>query len=421
MMKKIDVTVVGGGMIVHDQILPSLYHLQRLGRIGKIKICAKSSIRLKKLAKEPAFKEGFPNQSFESYPSIDEPPENKYPDLYKKIIEKMEPQNCVFIALPDQMHYQAIKYALEHDQHVITVKPFVMKYSEAEELEKIAYEKGLFIGIEYHKRFDRRSLLAKKYYKAGDFGEFIIGEAKLIEPYYYRHSNFQNWFLPEFTDPFVYIGCHYWDLVYFITGLRPVRVSVEGIKRKFPNGNEGYLWANGRIIYENGAILSITNGLGYPNKGAGSNMQGLEMYFEGKDKTGHLKHNDQMRGVEYSFLENIGPGNSYFNYVNPDYFKLVPFEGDGLKPVGYGYESIEANVNAILSIVNLTNSLNSNVALGNRQVILREIDRKGIIATPSNSKINEIITEAARLSILNEGKNVEIKYDKNKPLIELKN
>ena len=30
----------------------------------------------------------------------------------------------------------------------------------------------------------------------------------------------------ENADPFTYVGCHYVDLVYFITGLRPVEVSV---------------------------------------------------------------------------------------------------------------------------------------------------------------------------------------------------
>ena len=36
----LETVIVGGGMITHDQILPSLYHLQRLGRIGAITICA---------------------------------------------------------------------------------------------------------------------------------------------------------------------------------------------------------------------------------------------------------------------------------------------------------------------------------------------------------------------------------------------
>ena len=31
-----EVTLIGGGMIAHDQILPSFYHLQRAGRIGGI-------------------------------------------------------------------------------------------------------------------------------------------------------------------------------------------------------------------------------------------------------------------------------------------------------------------------------------------------------------------------------------------------
>ena len=30
-----------------------------------------------------------------------------------------------------------------------------------------------------------------------------------------------------------------------------------------------------------------------------------------------------------------------FRYVNPDYFRLVPWQSDGLKPVGYGYDSVE--------------------------------------------------------------------------------
>ena len=216
----------------------------------------------------------------------------------------------------------------------------------------------------------------------------------------------------------MYIGCHYTDLVAFITGLLPVEVSVRGIKREFPNGKMAYMWASGRVAFENGAILTLTNGLGYPDKGAGSNEQCLSMYFEGNDKTGHLRHNDQFRGVEYGFLEGIGPGGSEFNYVNPDYFQFVPWEGEGFKPVGYGYDSIEANINAIVQIISETNSLNPEKALYLRREIISNIDIKGLIATPKNSSYNELVSEAGRLSILNEGKPVRIMYG-DKPRIEL--
>ena len=48
---KLGVVIVGGGMITHDQILPSLYHLQRLGQVGAIRICALNSAPLRTLAR----------------------------------------------------------------------------------------------------------------------------------------------------------------------------------------------------------------------------------------------------------------------------------------------------------------------------------------------------------------------------------
>jgi hypothetical protein len=289
----------------------------------------------------------------------------------------------------------------------------VLKYQQAAEIEKIAYKKGLFIGIEYHKRFDRRSLIAKRSYELNQFGKFVIGEAKLIEPYFYRSSNFQNWFTCDKTDPFVYIGCHYVDLVYFITSLKPVEVSISGISGKFPNGNEGYMWANGRIRFENNALLSVINGLGYPDQAAGSNDQSLQMFFEGDNKTGMLKHNDQFRGVEHSYLDGIGCGGSHFNYVSPDFYKLVPWEGKGYKPVGYGFDSVSASITMAYNIENEVHKMSDSDSLIKRQEMIREVDKKGIIATPANSFINELVVEAARISILNEAEIVNIEYGQN--------
>jgi hypothetical protein len=42
--------------------------------------------------------------------------------------------------------------------------------------------------------------------------------------------------------------------------------------------------------------------------------------------------------------------------------------------------------------------------------MLNEVDKKGIIATPANSFINELVVEAARISILRDGENVDIVY-----------
>ncbi len=413
MSNKIDVTIVGGGMITNDLLLPSIYHLQRTGFVGKINVCALNNPPLKALKENTSIKEAFPGQDFEAYPSLDESPDSNFPELYKEVLSKMKPRQAVVVAMPDQLHYQVVMEALYANQHVLAVKPLVLNYDQAEEIKDLAFSKGLFVGIEYHKRFDRRSLEARKRYRDGNFGEFKMGEAKLIEPYLYRHSNFQNWFTTDKTDPFTYIGCHYVDLVYFITGLKPVELSVAGIKDKFPNGNVGYMWANGRVRFENGSLLTVTTGLGYPDDGAGSNDQGMVMYCEGEDCGGMIKHNDQFRGVSHSYVDNIGVAGSKFNFVNPDFFRFIPWEGDGYKPEGYGYESVAANITSIAGIENSNNSDN----MESRQKAIKKIDQKGIIATPANSFINELVVEAARESIEYNGKSVKIIYGEH-PHIE---
>ena len=410
MSRTIDMTVIGGGMITADLILPTAYHLQRTSVVGDVTVCALNTPPLKVLAEDAAMAQAFPGQTFRAQPELSAPEDKAFPELYKEVLAEMPPRQLAVVALPDPLHYGAVMEALGRDQHVLCVKPLVLKHEQAVEIEKLAHARGLFVGVEYHKRFDRRSLVARRDYELGRFGEFMAGEAKLVEPYFYRSSNFQNWFTCERTDPFVYIGCHYVDLVYFITGLKPAEVSVSGVKGRFPNGNEGYMWTHGLVRWENGALLNVLNGLGYPDLGAGSNDQGLMMICEGDGKSGMIRHDDQYRGTMYSYLDGVGPGGSHYNYVSPDFFRYVPWEGPGYKPIGYGPDSVSATVLAAHAIETEVAGLPEAESLARRQERIREADARGLIATPANSAINELVVEAARLSILADGAHVRITY-----------
>ncbi|MFN2165727.1 MAG: Gfo/Idh/MocA family oxidoreductase, partial [Anaerolineae bacterium] len=173
MSTPIDVTIVGGGMITNDLLLPSIYHLQRTGIVGSIGICALDSPPLKALAANADMAQAFPGQAFTAHPALDEPEANKHPELYKDIIAGMAPRQAVVVAMPDPLHYEVVMTALRADQHVLCVKPLVLQYAQAVEVEKLAHAKGLFVGVEYHKRFDRRSLIARRDYRLGNFGESI--------------------------------------------------------------------------------------------------------------------------------------------------------------------------------------------------------------------------------------------------------
>jgi len=366
----LDVLIVGGGMIVHDQILPSLYHLQRLGRVGGITVCARRAETLQALTEAAMPRRAFPGQSFHA---------TLQP--FAHAMRQMDPRNIVFVAVPDQLHHEVIMEALGRDQHVCTVKPLVLDCRHGIEIAEEARRRGLLVAIDYHKRFDVRSLLARRAYREGRFGEFRLGTACLLEKWYYRRSNFQNWMTAEHSDAFTYIGCHYVDLVHFITGLMPAAVSVYGIRDRFPNGAEGYLWTDARVIWENGACLNVQNALGYPDAAPGGNTQGLTMYCQGREDGGLIAHSDQYRGVSYSYAEPPS-----YAEPSPDYFQYVEWDGAGLAPAGYGYRSIEEIVGA--------------AARG-------QLDAP-LLATAANSSFDDRVIEAARQSLRDGGREIRL-------------
>jgi len=404
MTTPVDVTLIGGGMICRDQLLPSLYHLQRLVRVASLTVCSRTARTVQSLAEADDIQKAFPGHEFEAVPDFRADADARDVDGWRAAVDRMAPRNVVFIATPDAVHHEMILHALNADQHVVCVKPLVQRYDQAAEVERLAREKGLFVGVEYHKRFDRRALVARRDYREGRFGEFRMGEARMIEAWYYRNSNFQNWFTCDEYDAFTYVGCHYVDQVTFVTGLRPVNVSVIGIKSAFPNGKQGFLWATGRVVFENGGVLNVIDGLGYPDDGAGTNDQGMTLFCDDGNRGAVIKHNDQFRGVEHGYV-NSAASDALFRYINPDYFKLVPWSGEGLKPVGYGYESVEALIDAAIEVNEAGESVDA------RREQIQKIDQTGILATPANSAINELVTEAARHSILNNGVAVDIEYD----------
>jgi D-galacturonate reductase len=388
------VTIVGGGMIVHDQILPSFYQLQRLDLVDEIAVCAQHGRTVEALANSRLIRDAFPRQKFRAYPDAAVDPNASHPDLYREVIASIPPRNVVVIALPDHLHFDAILAALHADQHVLVVKPLVLKAAEAAMIQSEALQRGLFVGIEYHKRFDDRSLMARRKYRNGDFGELRLGTAHLMEKWAYRHSNFQNWCTTENSDAFTYIGCHYVDLVHFITGLTPDSVSVYGIRDKYPNGRVGYLWTDARVIWSNGACLNVQNSLSFPDAAPGTNAQGLTLYCSTRDRGGLLRHSDQYRGLEYVYTADP----AVYAEPSPDYFQYVDLGGGGLTPVGYGYRSIEYLYRCCLKVENAAD----------RQQTIREIDAEAIAATPANSRYNEQVIEAARKSIQENGRQVSV-------------
>ena len=166
--------IVGAGMIVQE-FLPSLVKLEGLEIVGiqgtkasldKVEeICGKYEI--------PKFTDDFE-------------------ELCKFGID------TVYIAVPNFLHFEFCKKALEKGLNVIVEKPITTNYREAEELAKLAREKKLFL-------FEAITTLYMENYKK--IKEWIarIGDVKLVQSQYSQYSRRYNAFkkgeiLPVF-DP----------------------------------------------------------------------------------------------------------------------------------------------------------------------------------------------------------------------------
>lgn len=89
---------------------------------------------------------------------------------YKEVLNDSE-VDAVAIATPDPTHYRIVKDALEAGKHVLVEKPFTLNSKEAEELVKLAKQKGKVLMVGHIHRFNPGVQKLKEDIDAGVFGK----------------------------------------------------------------------------------------------------------------------------------------------------------------------------------------------------------------------------------------------------------
>ena len=404
-------SIVGGGMITHDQILPSLYHLQRSGAVGRDHdLRPELGRRCGRWPSAPAFAEAFPGPDVRAAARRWTSRRSEmFPDLYQEVIAALPPRNLVVVAVPDHFHYPVIRAALEHDQHVLTVKPLVLKYAQAVEIEQLARGRGLFVGVEYHKRFDRRSLDARRQYRARPVRRVPLrrgqaGRAVLLPPLE----------LPELVHQGEQRPVH----------LHRLPLRRPGVLHHGPAAGRGLGPRRRRAVPQRQRRLPLVGRpgrLGERGDAERAQRPGLSRRGRRHERPGPvhvLRRRRLRRASSGTTTSSAACSHGYvdrqsgaaFRYVSPDYFRLVPWEGDGLQAGRLRLRFDRGHRRRRPSRSTPRATACGDEALAQRQQVLDEIDRRGILATPANSSINELVTEAARLSIQRDGAPAVIDY-----------
>lgn len=201
----IGVVVAGSGFIgpVHVEALRRLENVEVIGILGS------SAEKSEKARKQLGLPKG--------YTDLDEV--LKDPDV-----------QAVHLAIPNVLHYEYAKRALQAGKHVMCEKPLAMNAEESAELVKVARNSGLEAGVCYNIRFYPLNLHAREIIADGTIGDVHSVVGSYVQDWLLYDTDY-NWrVLAEKGGPLRAlsdIGTHWIDLVTSVTGLEVEAVMAD--------------------------------------------------------------------------------------------------------------------------------------------------------------------------------------------------
>jgi len=247
---------------------------------------------------------------------------------------KLNQFDSAIISVPDHLHFIYCYSTLNHEIPTLVVKPLTPTLDEALKLVEIASKKNVYGMVEFHKRWDQSNLLAKVKIGDGDIGEILYSEVNYSQKITVPTEIFKGW--SEKTDIFQYLGIHYVDLIYFLTGYLPFKLNAygqNGILKKL--GINTYDSIHASIIWQSQTnehnFYSHFN-INWIDPKETTAMSDQKMKIVGTN--GRIELDQKNRGIEIVNDQGVQHPNPYFSEFLIDKNSKLFFQG-------YAYESIK--------------------------------------------------------------------------------
>jgi len=349
MQKKLNFLIIGGGMYVCGRgtsgfgtVLPSVYQWAKKSAVGKVTICTTSQDSANQLKK----KNEELQREFGNTLELDVLPESGFDEQsYLKALSGPTTYNCGIVAVPDHLHFEIAKTLIEAGLHVLIVKPMTPEKETARQLIQLAQQKNVYGAVEFHKRFDESNLKMKDVLQKGTLGVPLYFHVEYSQRKEVPLNYFRKW--ANQTDIFQYLGVHYVDLIYFVTGALPRRVLSIGQKGWLVSeGIDTYDAIQTMIEWQNGQDQFISNHLTNwidPNQTSAMSDQKIKVIAT----KGRIESDQKHRGFQIVSDDNgIEDFNPYFSQMYEN------VESDGKNFSGYGYKSFQQFFDDVVSVVN---------------------------------------------------------------------
>lgn len=262
------------------------------------------------------------------------------------------------VSVPDHLHYYYSHKLISANIHCLVVKPLTPTLEEANNLIGLAEAHAVYGAVEFHKRWDESNLYLKASIDHGKLGELLYFDVNYSQKISIPAQQFKSW--AHKTNIFQYLGVHYVDLIYFITGARPIEISVFGTKKKlidlgidtFDSVHVSSIWSNNNSKENQFYVHFNLNWIDSRNTTAMSDQRISVIGTEGR-----IDCDQKNRGI-YEVTNSNGAQS-----INPYFSQWIAADDGKLKLNGYGYKSINGfimDVNALLNSEVSLQDLNNN-------------------------------------------------------------
>ena len=275
-MKKQKVAVIGCGLWGRN-IVRNFYNLEVLDTV-----CDLDTENLKKIK--------------EQYPDVHTTSD------FDEILNNDE-ITAVAVVTPSHTHFKLVKQVLETGRHVYVEKPISTSAKEAEELKKLADEKGLVLMVGhlllYHPAVNRLKMLVDE----GDLGEVVYAQSDRLNVNYFKNDRSVMWDLAP----------HDVSMMAYVIGQEPKQViSAVGCST---DKNEIMDITHLTIEFENGAIGQISDSWITP-------MKHVRLLVRGTKATAILDDTLQEDKLQVFDNKKDGPATD----IHIDYLEIEPLK-----------------------------------------------------------------------------------------------
>lgn len=252
--------------------------------------------------------------------------------------------DMAIVSIPDHLHFEYTKVLLQEGVKTLVVKPLTPTLAEAKELRDIQLATDTYSAVEFHKRWDETNLITQRYIEEGKLGQVLYYEVGYSQRISIPLETFKGW--SDKTNIFQYLGVHYVDLFYFLTGYKPLRCSALGTNGVLKNKGIN-TWDSVHVILEwentktkEKIVTNLNTNWIDPNNSSAMSDQRYKVI----GTKGRLEIDQKNRGVEFvSETEGIQQMNPYFSEYLPDANGDLQFQG-------YGHKSIAQFLQDVLDL-----------------------------------------------------------------------